>query len=134
MTLALVLLFVIGPIAEIYLLLTVGGAFGVLPVVGACIFTAVAGGVILRLQGLAALNAARRDLASGAAPVEALTDGVFLVLAAPFLMTPGFITDAVGFALLTPPIRRFLAARIVSRLMAGARVDDAKVTIYPPGR
>ena len=132
MTLLLVLLFVIGPIAEIYVLLTAGGAFGVLPVLGACVLTAVVGGFLLRIQGLSALHEAQKDMAAGAPPVNALTDGVFLVLSAPLLMTPGFITDAVGFALLTPFIRRWIAKRVVNHLMAKAQQGEATITIYPP--
>jgi UPF0716 protein FxsA len=66
------------------------------------------GGWIIRLQGLAALNGARRDLEAGRAPVDSAVDGALLLVAAPLLMTPGFITDAAGFLLLVPAIRRFL--------------------------
>ena len=116
MAIILITLFVIGPIAEIYVLLAAGGAFGVWPVVGACVATAVIGGVILRLQGLAALHSAQTDLNSGKPPVEAVADGVFLIIAAPFLMTPGFLTDFVGFSLLIPPVRRWIARQTLSRL------------------
>jgi len=116
MALILIVLFVIGPIAEIYVLLAAGGTFGVWPVVGACVATAVIGGIILRLQGLAALQSAQRDISTGKAPVEAVADGVFLVIAAPFLMTPGFITDVIGFSLLIPPVRHWLARQVLGRL------------------
>ena len=132
MTLFLVLLFVIGPIAEIYVLLSAGGAFGVLPVIAACLGTAVVGGVLLRLQGLAALHDAQRKLASGETPVDALADGVFLVLAAPLLMTPGFLTDAIGFAFLTPVVRHWLARQVIRRFKSRTFVASEKITIYPP--
>ncbi len=123
MLFALILLFILGPIAEIYVLLTAAEAFGVLPVIGACLLTAFLGGFIIRLQGLAALNAARSDLQTGRLPVDSAVDGALLIVAAPLLMTPGFITDAAGFLLLVPPLRRALArmalrtvrARIVIR-------------------
>ena len=105
----LIALFVVGPIAEIYVLLSAASAFGVLPVIAACLGTAILGGAIIRMQGLAALNAARTDLETGRLPVEAAIDGALLIVAAPFLMTPGFITDAVGFSLLLPPVRRLIA-------------------------
>ena len=102
-------LFVIGPIAEIYVLLAAGGAFGVWPVVGACVATAVIG------------------LDEGRAPVEAVADGVFLVIAAPFLMTPGFITDAIGFLLLIPPVRRAIAREALRRLRRNIETGETRV-------
>ena len=116
MLFALITLFIVGPIAEIYVLLAAGGAFGVLPVIAACLFTAFLGGFIIRLQGLAALNAARSDLHTGRLPVDSAIDGALLVVAAPLLMTPGFITDALGFLLLVPPVRRALARYALSRI------------------
>lgn len=128
MLLFLIALFILGPLAEIYVLLTVGGAIGVWPVIAACIATAVIGGFILRLQGLAALGGARRDLEAGRVPVEAVADGVFLAIAAPLLMTPGFITDAIGFSLLIPPFRRWIARRILFWLRR--RIDEGETRIY----
>lgn len=130
MLLFVIALFLIGPIAEIYVLLAAGGTFGVWPVVGACIATAIIGGFILRLQGLAAIQSARRDLANGSAPVEAVADGVFLLIAAPFLMTPGFLTDGIGFLLLTPPIRRQIARLALHRLRHAIANGNASFTIH----
>ena len=109
MLFALIALFIIGPIAEIYVLLTAAQAFGVLPVIAACLTTAFLGGYIIKMQGLAALNAARTDLNTGRLPVDSAVDGALLIVAAPLLMTPGFITDAAGCLLLTPPLRRAIA-------------------------
>jgi len=109
-------LFVIGPIVEIAVLLAAGDAFGVWPVVAACLFTGFLGGYIIKLQGLQALNAARSDLRTGRLPVDSAIDGALLIVAAPLLMTPGFITDAAGFALLVPPIRRAVARLVLERV------------------
>ncbi len=128
MILILIAAFIVGPIAEIYLLLTVGGAIGVAPVVGLCIATAVIGGAIVRAQGLAALASARADLGDGRVPVEAVADGVFLIVAAPLLMTPGFITDSLGFLLLIPPVRRWLARRALQWLQR--RIDAGAGQVY----
>ncbi|WDI32801.1 FxsA family protein [Hyphococcus flavus] len=118
MLFALLALFIVGPIAEIYVLLIAGNAFGAVPVIAACLLTAFLGGFIIRLQGLAALNNARGDLQTGRLPVDSAVDGALLVVAAPLLMTPGFITDLIGFALLTPPLRRALARYALSRIRA----------------
>ncbi|MEM9705147.1 MAG: FxsA family protein, partial [Pseudomonadota bacterium] len=125
----LLIAFVVGPFVEIYILLKAGGAFGALPVILACVATAILGGVIMRLQGFAALASARRDIDAGKAPVEAAVDGVFLLVAAPFLMTPGFMTDALGFMLLTPPIRRAIARYALSRLRQAVDRGDVKVEV-----
>ena len=125
----LVILFVIGPIAEIYVLLSAGAAFGVIPVVAACIFTAIVGGFLIRLQGVAAINAARRDMNEGRPPVASALDGALLVAAAPFLMTPGFLTDAVGFALLIPPFRRWIGRAALAEIRRRIDRGDARVTI-----
>lgn len=128
MILILVAIFILAPIAEIYVLLTVGGVVGVWPVVFACIATAVIGGAIVRWQGFAAIRSAQRDIEAGRAPVEAAADGVFLVAAAPLLMTPGFITDTLGFLLLVPPLRRWLARRALEWLRA--RIDARATQVY----
>ena len=85
----LIVLFILAPIAEIYVLLTAGAAFGVPPVIIACIATALLGGWLIRLQGAAALNAARTDMNDGRLPVSSAVDGALLFVAAPLLMTPG---------------------------------------------
>ncbi len=129
MGLLLVILFVIAPIVEIYVLLTAGSAFGVLPVVAACVGTAILGGALIRIQGLAALNSARRELNEGSPPVGSAVDGALLVVAAPFLMTPGFVTDAVGFALLIPPVRRWLGAQALAAIKRRIARGEAHITI-----
>ena len=129
MALFLLVLFVLGPIAEIYVLLTAGAAFGAPAVIGVCLLTAAVGGLVLRVQGMAALDAARADINAGRAPMEPIADGAFLLLAAPFLMTPGFLTDAFGFALLIPPVRRALARLALSYLRGRATHGRAHIVI-----
>ncbi len=128
----LITIFVLGPIAEIYVLITAGSAVGVWPVIAACLGTAALGGWLIRLQGMAALNAARQDMSDGRAPVDAVVDGVLLILAAPFLMTPGFITDAVGFSLLIPPVRRALAVYFLRWIQNRINTGSATITIHRP--
>lgn len=119
---------VIGPLAELFLLIKAGAAVGALPVIAYCIATAAAGGLILRAQGLAALASARRDLDDGKVPVEAAVDGLFLVLAAPLLMTPGFITDIAGFLLLVPALRHAIARAALRRIRA--KIERGEASIY----
>lgn len=127
MILLLIAVLIIGPIAEIALLLTVGSVIGVWPVVLLCLGTAFLGAFILRLQGLTALRAAERDIAEGRVPVEAAADAVFLIVAAPLLMAPGFITDAMGFLLLVPPVRHFIARAALKRLRRSVETGAGRI-------
>ncbi len=103
--LALVILLICSPLIELFLLIKAGSVIGALPVIGLCIATAVLGGVLLRIQGADALMRLRADMDAGRPPVEPAVHGALLVAAAPLLLTPGFVTDALGFLLLVPQVR-----------------------------
>ncbi len=133
MALLLIFLFLVAPIAEIYVLITAGQAFGALPVIGACVATAVIGGILLRLQGMAAVNKARLSIQEGKVPVESAVDGVLLLVSAPFLMTPGFLTDIFGFALLVPMVRRTIGRYVLRRLKKKVDEGTARVHIHRAG-
>lgn len=107
--------FLIVPMIEIYLLLTVGSYLGVLPTVALVIFTAVLGVVLIRIQGLLTLYRVQEKIRHGEAPAEELLTGLALLLAGAMLLTPGFFTDTLGFLLLVPVVRRLLFARLVMR-------------------
>lgn len=109
--------FLIVPMIEIYLLLTVGSYLGVLPTVALVIFTAVLGVVLIRIQGLLTLYRVQEKIRHGEPPAEELLTGVALLLAGAFLLTPGFFTDTLGFLLLVPAVRRKLFARLVSKFL-----------------
>jgi UPF0716 protein FxsA len=126
----LVALLILGPMAEIALLLAVGSAIGVWPVVLLCLASAFLGAFLLRIQGLAALRAVHRDIAEGRVPVEAAADAVFLAIAAPLLMTPGFISDAVGFLLLIPAVRSFLARSALAGLRRRLAAAEARADYW----
>lgn len=132
MLIILITLFVLGPIAEIYVLLSAGSVFGPLPVIAACLATAFLGGWIIRLQGLAAIRQAQLDINDGRPPVSSAINGALLLVAAPLLMTPGFLTDALGFALLIPPVRIFLGKLALQRIKKRIDRGDARITIIRP--
>ncbi len=100
------------PIAEFTLLYHLGGRIGVLETIFLVIFTAVVGLRFVQGQGLATLNRLRGE---GIATEAHLLDGPLLVLAAVFLLFPGFITDGLGVCLLLPPLRRLVARYLVGR-------------------
>jgi UPF0716 protein FxsA len=111
----LLLLFLVVPLAEIYLLIQAGGVIGALNTVALVVLTAVVGAWLLRLQGLATLRRVQQSLERSELPETALVEGVLLLLAGALLLTPGFITDAVGFALLVPTVRVALAHAVLTR-------------------
>lgn len=113
-------------LAEIYVLLLAGETFGVFPVVIAVVATALIGGAVIRWQGLKALHELSRASQEGTPPVQPVIDGIFLLVAAPFLMTPGFITDALGFLLLVPPIRHLIARYALQKIKKS--IDEGKTS------
>lgn len=105
------------PLLEIAVFVLVGGQIGVLPTLGLVLATAVAGSILLRIQGFAVVTRMRRMLDRGSMPGRELVHGVMILLAGVLLLTPGFVTDTLGFLLFIPPLRdaawRFLRNRVV---------------------
>jgi len=112
----LLLLFILVPIIEIYLLITVGGFIGVWPTVLLIILTAIIGTHLLRAQGLATLQKMQETLQQGQLPAFALLEGIFILIGGTLLLTPGFFTDAVGFICLIPVLRKYLVFWMTKRL------------------
>ena len=109
----LFLLFIAVPLVEIYLLLEVGGMIGAVPTIGLVVLTAAAGAALVRAQGFSTILQVRRSLEAGEVPAVAIIEGIFLLVAGALLLTPGFLTDAIGFGCLIPPLRRALILRFV---------------------
>ena len=118
----LALLFVVVPLVELALLIQVGRWMGLLPTVALVVVTGILGAALARLQGLATLMRFRRAMDEGRLPHRELMEGVFILVAGAVLLTPGLLTDAAGFLLLVPPVRRALAARVLRWLQGRARV------------
>lgn len=115
------LIFFITPIVEMYLLIEVGGYIGAWPTIGLVMITAVIGVTLLRIQGLATLTRGMSRLQGGELPAREVVEGLLLAVAGALLLTPGFVTDAIGFFLLTPILRGLVAERVLARVqVAGA--------------
>jgi UPF0716 protein FxsA len=110
------------PIVEIYLLIQVGQEIGAGWTVLLVVLTAVIGVWLLRIQGLSTLTRAQRRLQDNELPAREILEGIALVVAGAFLLTPGFFTDAIGFLLLFPPTRIWLASLVASRMVLSASV------------
>lgn len=111
----LFLLFLLVPMVEIYFLIKVGNIIGAIPTIGLVVFTALLGALLLRVQGWMTLQRARLSMAQGQLPATEMMEGVLLVFAGALLLTPGFVTDSIGFLLLVPPVRKALVRGFISR-------------------
>ena len=104
------------PLLEIAVFIQVGGAIGLWSTLGLVVLTAILGTWQLRSQGLATLNRARSQIDQGALPTRELFDGACLLVAGALLLTPGFVTDSVGFALFLTPVRDLLRDQLARRM------------------
>lgn len=109
MSFILFILFVAMPFVELALLIYLGQQLGFWPTIAIVVVTALVGAFVLQRQGLQTMRRISQSMASGEPPIEPVVDGFFLAIAGAFLLTPGVVTDAVGLALLVPPIRRAIA-------------------------
>ncbi|MDH3355566.1 MAG: FxsA family protein, partial [Chromatiales bacterium] len=113
----LLLIFILVPAVEIYLLITVGGIIGALPTIFLVIGTAVVGVQLLRQQGIATLTRLQNSVQQGELPTTVMLEGVILLLCGALLLTPGFFTDTIGFLMLIPHLRRWVIERLVRRVI-----------------
>lgn len=119
MPIILALIFLGIPILEIALFIQVGDVIGLWPTLATIVATAIIGGAIIRAQGLAVLMRARESIDRGEAPVNEVFTGICLLVAGALLMTPGFLTDSLGFLLLVPAIRSALGSWLIKALLRG---------------
>lgn len=126
----LLLLFIGVPIVEIAVFIQVGDVIGLWPTLIIVILTAVIGTYLLRQQGLSTLMRAQTALNEGRVPAEEMFDGICLVLAGAFLLTPGFVTDSVGFLLFFPPFRAFMRKHIKKFIIKRGNIH----VVGPDGR
>lgn len=103
-----------------YLLIEVAGYINTLPTIGMVMLTAVIGVYLLKRQGVATLTRGMRRLDGGELPAQEMAEGLLLAVAGALLITPGFITDTVGFLLLFPPTRQLFAQLMLTRVQLHA--------------
>lgn len=120
----LALAFLVVPFVELFVLIEVGQAVGTLPTIAMLVAVSVAGAWLVKREGLGVVRRARAQVHSGRVPGRELVDGVLVLLAGAFLVTPGFVTDLLGLALLVPAVRagvRAGATRWIGRRVALGR-------------
>ena len=126
--------FVAVPIIEIALFIQLGGAIGVWATLGIVILTAALGTFLVREQGRQALNNLRNSFSELNDPSEPLAHGAMILLAGALLLTPGFFTDAVGFALLVPGLRKAAFNYIRARVKVQSFQMGAQTSARNPSR
>lgn len=112
----LFLTFMLVPLIEIAFFVMIGQAIGLWPTLLGVLVTAVAGSLVLRIQGMALFNEIRETMGRGMLPARALADAMLVAIAGVLLLTPGYFTDLLGILLLIPPVRSGIYAVLKSRM------------------
>ncbi len=123
----LLLLFLVIPLVELALLIEIGRRIGTAATIGIIVVTGVLGAFLARRQGLGVLRRAREEMAAGRLPVGPLADGVMILFAGAVLLTPGLLTDVLGFLCLVPQTRAWIRARLWKRLERWIRDGTVRV-------
>ena len=103
------LLFILIPIIEIAIFITVGSNIGILNTIAIILLTAIVGIFFVRRQGLSLLFNAQRNMSQGIVPTEEIKRGIFLLISGLLLITPGFFTDCIGFVMFLKPVQDFIS-------------------------
>lgn len=125
MAIFLILVFLVLPLAELYVIIQVGQAIGVLPTLAILFLDGFVGAYLARSQGRAVWDRFNSQMAAGRVPAREIADGAMIILGGALLLSPGFITDVFGILLILPPTRalwRGLLRRLAGRHPAGKPV------------
>ncbi|KAB7614573.1 FxsA [Amylibacter sp. SFDW26] len=115
----LLLIFILIPIIEIALFIQVGGFLGLWPTLAIVILTAFIGTTMLRTQGMSTMARLQSTMQTGENPVDPMVHGALILVSGVLLLTPGFFTDGIGFALLIPQIRSALIKWGATKMFSG---------------
>ena len=126
----LLILFIVVPLVELAVLLKLHDVMGLGSTIMLVLFTGFLGAWLARQQGFSALNKIQQTLAARKAPGIEIIEGVLVLLAGAVLITPGLLTDLVGFSLLIPPVRRLVAKYLAQRFQNKAKT---KFQVYTSG-
>ena len=116
----LLLLFICVPIIEIGLFIQVGDVLGLWPTIGLVLLTAFVGASLVRSQGIQTLLSVQSRLHHGEIPAQQILEGVMLAVSGVLLLTPGFMTDAMGMVVLLPAPRAMLAKYLMGKVVVKA--------------
>jgi UPF0716 protein FxsA len=111
----LVLLFLVVPLAELYVIIQVGQAFGALNTIALLIIISAVGAWLVKREGMSVFRRFQRQIEAGAVPGKEIADGVMILFAGALLMSPGFLTDLLAIALLLPPVRAVIRGVVMKQ-------------------
>ena len=109
----LIALFVLLPLAELYVIIQVGQAFGALNTIALLILISAAGAWLVKREGMSVWRRFQNQVGAGSVPAKEIADGVMILFAGALLMSPGFLTDLLAIALLLPPVRAVLRGSVM---------------------
>ena len=121
----LAILFLVVPIVELYVIVQVAGSLGVLETIALLIVVSLVGAWLVRHQGMAIWRRAPREMAEGRMPDRSLLDGLLVLMGGALLLTPGFVTDAVGLMAVFPPTRTLMRTALRRRFAGRISVHRA---------
>ena len=111
----LVVLFLLVPLAELFVIIQVGQAVGALNTIGLLILISLVGAWLVKREGISVWRRFQRQIESGVVPGNEIADGVMILFAGALLMTPGFLSDLTALALLLPPVRAVVRSAVTKR-------------------
>ena len=126
----LTLLFVGIPLLELFVLIQMGRLVGFPLTIALVIITGLAGAALARVEGLRTIWSVRGELAKGRLPGSALLDGLAILVGGALLLTPGILTDLLGFSFLLPPTRKVLLKKVRRSLENGIKTGSVRVTHF----
>ncbi len=127
----LLLMFILIPALELAILIELGSRLGTVPTLLLLALTGFLGAFLARRQGLGALRAAQAQMQRGELPAGPIVDGILILIAAVLLITPGVLTDALGFLLLIRGIRDRVKSMLMSRFRRG--IEERRIRVYSSG-
>tara|TARA_B100000029_G_scaffold404231_1_gene404225 strand:- start:506 stop:865 length:360 start_codon:yes stop_codon:yes gene_type:complete len=105
------LIFIIIPLIEITIFITIGSEIGILNTIAIILLTALVGIFLVRRRGISLLFNAQKNMSQGVMPTEEIKGGIFLLVSGLLLITPGFFTDCIGFAIFLKPIQNYVSKK-----------------------
>ena len=115
------LIFIIIPIIEIAIFISIGTNIGILNTIGIILITAIVGIYLVRKKGINLLFNAQKNMSQGIMPTEEIKGGIFLLVSGLLLITPGFFTDCIGFSMFLKPVQNFVAFKAKQYFQSSSR-------------
>jgi len=125
----LLFLFIITPIVELFLLIEIGKAIGTLEIIGLTIASGIIGAALAKSQGFSVLRRVQKEMAEGRMPTANLMDGFMILIGGILLLTPGVLTDAIGFLFLIPWTRVLVKGLLMKWIIYKIHKDQIHIHI-----